>query len=705
VFGGFHSSTTRLNDVWVFDVTSRTWMQPVVPTVASGDAAAAYAAARRKKGAAAGGRRDGGLGGGSGIAGGLGGGGMLGGGMLGDLGSSAGGLGSGAGATGAGLFGDVSPHWDVPIIPDTNPDAPSPRGAHSAVLIGEHLFVFGGYGGAGYQRKDFNDLYRLHIPSMAWQPTDAAAITGPLPEPRSGHIAVPCEHSMVVSGGWSANGQYNDVWVLDTEKLAWSAVPDARFGPFRWNHSGLAIPAVPHWQVFVFGGSGAPSPETGDDAGSAAGGKAPNKDKGSYLDDIHVLDTGSMRWTDLTPTAVSKGRGQFPKHRADATMVYDGINKRVLLFGGWANRWFNDCYALPVASIIGPPYAVLGVEPAIGPITGGQKIVVRGQGFEAGAACNVRFLSGKRFADAAGVCLSATEIEVVTPSYAHFGPGTVDVRMSLRGLPLTITSKPYAFFNVTDASHSFAYGPGVLSGCVAGVPAAFYIQARDTANADRTTGTDEFAVRVVKLQADGTEGKAPELVPGVVVHDEKTGRYLVTYTAPAAGVYKVHVDFMGTYGGKAGPIRASPFTSRHYEEGQPMVHQLPAAATPAAAAGAGAGAAGAAAGAAPLATKENNKFAGPLVWDAARELIDQANATAKATLDGITRDVPGDNLDLLLGVKNCLSNVSAKEAEVQLKVDTARAVLAQLKAEGARKVRCLLVRFAAGCHRSSLMAL
>jgi len=120
------------------------------------------------------------------------------------------------------MFGDVGSTWEDPIVVDGNPDAPTPRGAHSAVLIGEHLFIFGGYGGVGYQRRDFNDLYRLHIPTMTWTHTDPTAITGTPPEARSGHSACQCEHNMLVFGGWSGTAQFNDLHILDTERMAWS---------------------------------------------------------------------------------------------------------------------------------------------------------------------------------------------------------------------------------------------------------------------------------------------------------------------------------------------------------------------------------------------------------------------------------------------------------------------------------------------------
>lgn len=36
---------------------------------------------------------------------------------------------------------------------------PDPRGSHSGSVIGNSLVVFGGYGGPGFSRRDFNDVY------------------------------------------------------------------------------------------------------------------------------------------------------------------------------------------------------------------------------------------------------------------------------------------------------------------------------------------------------------------------------------------------------------------------------------------------------------------------------------------------------------------------------------------------------------------
>jgi dynein heavy chain len=44
---------------------------------------------------------------------------------------------------------------------------------------------------------------------------------------------------------------------------------------------------------------------------------------------------------------------------------------------------------------------------------------------------------------------------------------------------------------------------------------------------------------------------------GVKIDDYNDGRYVVTYSAKFPGKYQIEVEFLGTFGGVAGPIRGS----------------------------------------------------------------------------------------------------------------------------------------------------
>ena len=50
-----------------------------------------------------------------------------------------------------------------------------------------------------------------------------------------------------------------------------------------------------------------------------------------------VLETGSQQWTN--PTTV----GELPEARGETQMVYDPKKSAIIMFGGWANRWFVMC--------------------------------------------------------------------------------------------------------------------------------------------------------------------------------------------------------------------------------------------------------------------------------------------------------------------------------------------------------------------------
>lgn len=234
----------------------------------------------------------------------------------------------------------------------------------------------------------------------------------------------------------------------------------------------------------------------------------------------------------------------------------------------------------PPTSVIGPPYAITGIEPNIGPVTGGTTLTVSGLGFDEGQSVTVRFTLGKKFVDATGTCTSATTLTVVSPGFEHLGPGKVVVRLAFRGQQPTITWEEFTFFDVTEPSNCLAFGPGVLNGAAPGVPVEFYIQSRDRNDHERTSGMDEWEIVVQQVDEEGAAGAAsgssapaaqapqgspekrapppaPITVPVHVV-DLNNGKYHVTYTAPEARTYTVDIKFLGTWGATAGRIRKAP---------------------------------------------------------------------------------------------------------------------------------------------------
>lgn len=460
VFGGFHSSSVRFNDLWIFNPITMDWAQPSTnpaTSLAQSGAAARIAAST----------------------------------------------------------------W------------PAPRGAHSAVAIRRCIYVFGGYGGSGYGRRDFDDLHALRLDDLSWS---KVTCKGKAPEKRAGHQACAVDDLMLICGGWNSVTQFNDLHVLDTVTNAWSTVEGSHMAnPLpRWNHSSCAVLAIPHAKIFVFGGV----------LGEAYNYNA----QGTYASDICVLDSGEMTWT------VPEIRGTPPSGRSDSTLAYNDKGSRLFVFGGWANVWLNDLYTLDVSSIVGPPYGITRIFPDFGPLTGGTPIVIEGIDFR-NRPVVVRFACRKGSMDVPSEYVNDHILHAVTPDFTAYPPGDVQVRVALQGDSFTTTFQTFSFFAVTVAPLCFAYGPGVLIGGASGEPTCFIIQARDAQRGLRTRGGDEFSVEI----ESGESG--PLFTPSLQIQDLANGKYLVSYTLPNAGEYKIHIEFKGTFGGKPGPIHGSPYTA------------------------------------------------------------------------------------------------------------------------------------------------
>ena len=121
----------------------------------------------------------------------------------------------------------------------------------------------------------------------------------------------------------------------------------------------------------------------------------------------------------------------------------------------------------------------------------------------------VRFGSKKGVEDIGGTYVSDTRITCLTPDYQRFGPGMVEVRVSLKGDSFTTTYQKDEFFAVSDCARCLAFGPGVLPGQAVGDTTMFVIQARDTENQPRSSGGDKFSIHIKSFAEEG-KGRAPQ---------------------------------------------------------------------------------------------------------------------------------------------------------------------------------------------------
>ncbi len=584
--------------------------------------------------------------------------------------------------------------WVQPHVERKGPHVPGPRGAHAAALVGRKLYVFGGYGGEGFAREDFNDLYALDIETFEWERVHpvstasssssssssgseavavdaddaASSASGQTPAPRSGHTLVAVQHQLVLMGGWNATTEFSDVHVFDTVARAWSRVdaasePDA-WGGARWNHVAVAVASVPHWKVFVFGGNRGEQPAAGEAASSSSSSSTTalastttsSSSNGAYRNDLLVYEVGTQRWA--SPAAV----GSLPAPRADAHMVYDAENGQLVLFGGWASQWYGEVHVCKVADVVGPPYSIESIAPVLGPMTGNTPCVVKGMGFRFAGPnaplppATVRLACSKGYADVPCTILDDTTLSFTTPAYDKCGPVSMELRVAVGSKALTTQVLAFSYFAVTSAATTVAFGPGLLSGCLAGGPStSFVIQARDALGTNRVCGMDDFGVVV---SGGGGGGDVP-----VKVVDQEDGTYQVLFALPQAGAYTVHVKFLGTFQGVAGPIRGSPFalqavgvdggSSSHAQPPAPHTSGLPM----------------------------SNELTGPILLHHVKESTNDLKDFCSKTLAGLRVAIPASQEDVepLIAVKEHLKAVSVRRPELELRIDANKAALQYLK--------------------------
>lgn len=415
---------------------------------------------------------------------------------------------------------------------------PAPRSNHTTCFHENSVVLFGGHGGVGYQRRSFNDCWLLNLDNARWI---ELVCNGSVPAPRCGHESFTKDALVFIFGGWNNEQQFNDLFCLDIEQKDWSDV-DLSWGVPRWNCALQLVEAIPSWRVFVFGG-------TADVNGEGRTG-------GVFDNRIGVLDLGDTqyRWDD--PTLEMKPEDARPMPREHTAICYDLEESKLVIFGGWANKWLDDVWQINVSSIVGPPYAISKVEPPLGPVTGNMKITVYGIGFQQPGLVTVDFTSGKHTATTTGNIISDEIIECLTPAVAETWPKDFVVRVQIGSRDLTTTSTRYHYFLNSVAEKSLCFGPGVLQEQAANTEARVIIQLRNSLGENRKSGRDEFVI-AVQQRVPTDDGKEVMRDLPFEFTDLNTGQYELKYFAEEGEVV-VNVKLKDE-NDKPRPIRGSPF--------------------------------------------------------------------------------------------------------------------------------------------------
>jgi len=197
---------------------------------------------------------------------------------------------------------------------------------HSASLIGNRIFVFGGFDGHGtnFHLSIFDPYARM------WTNVTQSSLRGTPPVSRTNHASAAIGKNMYIFGGNNNNeaGMYQvlgDLSVLDTETMTWSR-PETT-GDIPTARSGHTLTAMGK-KLYLFGGG------------------VWNEAEGwvHKYTDLYVLDTVTMRWSKPSCTGVVKS-STFP--------ISFSVGRYLFIFGGGSKPEScvtNDLYVLDTAS-------------------------------------------------------------------------------------------------------------------------------------------------------------------------------------------------------------------------------------------------------------------------------------------------------------------------------------------------------------------
>ena len=230
------------------------------------------------------------------------------------------------GWNGSQQFGDVwalslggSPTWNR-VVPAG--EGPSPRSGHTATYdaANDRMLVFGGTDGTRVQ----NDVWGLSLGSTAqWS---ALLPLSEEPTPRHFHSAIydAVRDRMVVFAGDDFGPIFaGDAWALSLSPAqAWTRLPVRNDGP-RGIIGHSAVYDVAHDRMIVYGGAG------------------PTRDLPL------VGDAWSFSFEDGITGTLLHPQGTRPLPRIGQTAIYDPVSSRMIMFGGWDGaNVYSDLWAL-----------------------------------------------------------------------------------------------------------------------------------------------------------------------------------------------------------------------------------------------------------------------------------------------------------------------------------------------------------------------
>jgi N-acetylneuraminic acid mutarotase len=227
-----------------------------------------------------------------------------------------------------GGFDGVSKHFHLSVFDTKSAEwaslkpagnSPPSRTNHSAVAVGSKMYIFGGMykdTSAGSDKLIFlNDMYMLETAGTPrWERIQQR---GQAPTPRCGHRMVAFGHMLVLFGGGCGeqwDSKFSDVYVFDTTCNEWTKPNIKGQAPvctFTVTFSAGVF-------LFVFGGQ--------------------SLHDNNLTNELYCLDTVSLSWTQLTTTGTKPGARDMASGNV--------VGSNMWMFGGYCGTAIDNLFKL-----------------------------------------------------------------------------------------------------------------------------------------------------------------------------------------------------------------------------------------------------------------------------------------------------------------------------------------------------------------------
>ncbi|KAG4095658.1 galactose oxidase [Neocallimastix lanati (nom. inval.)] len=206
---------------------------------------------------------------------------------------------------------------------------PRPCRAHSANLIGDYIYVFGGGNGPTY----FNTLYLLNTKTLCWEKPE---VRGQIPNPRRAHTSWAYKGLLYIFAGGDGNCALNDIYVLTKEEIP------ANSNPNSVNNS----PASKMTTLGVKANNGyADMSSINNSIDNSIDSSSFSDPKENYYYDDGITSNPNIRfvWTKITTT----GKAPSPRGYHTSNLIQNDTGNKVVVFGGSdGHECFSELFIL-----------------------------------------------------------------------------------------------------------------------------------------------------------------------------------------------------------------------------------------------------------------------------------------------------------------------------------------------------------------------